>query len=363
MKRIVCFHLLNDYSGSPKVLNMALKGLLEKEYRIDLVTSQKGGVLDELNSCERIKIYRYSYAFSNNSIVTILRYLYVLVYTFFFSFRYLFQRNIIFLLNTLMPVGPALAGKIMGKKVIYYYHENAFVKGCFYKILAFMMQWLADEIICVSDYQCGFLKRKEHVVVIPNSLSADFENRCEEIRELDKDCKTVLMLSSLKLYKGTLEFIQLTQRLPQYHFVLVINDTQENINIFCSEYNIPCCNNLEVWDRQSDVIPFYKKASIVLNLSNKKDFVETFGLTALEAMTAGIPVIVPTEGGISELVEDGVNGYKIDVQDLDRIEQTIIQILSDKQMYRSLSENAIKLSAHYDYNSMINRIDQLLRSV
>ena len=186
MKRIVCFHLLNDYSGSPKVLNMVLKGLLEKEYKIDLITSQKGGVLDELSGCEYIKRYSYSYAFSNNSLVTILCYLYVQVYTFFFSMRYLFQRNTTFLLNTLMPVGPALAGKLMGKKVIYYYHENAFVKGFFYKILAFMMQCLADKIICVSDYQCGFLKRKKHVVVIPNSLSVDFGKRCEKIRELKK---------------------------------------------------------------------------------------------------------------------------------------------------------------------------------
>ncbi len=363
MKHIVCFHLLNDYSGSPKVLNMVLKGLLEKHYKVDLITSQKGGVLDKLSGCKYIKRYSYSYTFSNNSVVAILRYLYVQTYTFLFSIRYLFQKNTIFLLNTLMPVGPALAGKMMGKKVIYYYHENAFVKGLFYKILAFMMQCLADKVICVSEYQHSFLKRKKHVIVIPNSLSVDFEKRCKKNRVLDKDYKTILMLSSLKLYKGTLEFIQLAQRLPQYHFVLVINDTKENVDFFCLKYNILCCNNLEIWDRQSDVIPFYNKASIVLNLSNKKEVVETFGLTVLEAMTAGVPVIVPTEGGISELVEDGVNGYKIDVQDLDKIEQTIIHILSDKQLYHSLSENALTRSKDYDYNSMINRIDQLLRSI
>lgn len=361
MKRILCFHLLNDYSGSPKVLNMVLKGLYEKNYEINLITSQKGGALDKLDNCRDIKIYRYSYTFSGNPVIMILRYIYVQFYTFFFSFRYIFQKDIIFFLNTLMPVGPALAGKLMGKRVVYYYHENAFVKGMFYKSLAFMMQRLADEIICVSDYQRSFLKRKERVVVIPNSLPANFEKRCKKVREIEKDYKTILMLSSLKLYKGILEFAQLAQRLPQYHFVLVVNDTQKNINNFCSEYGLLQGDNLEIWDRQSDVIPFYKRASLVLNLSNKKMFLETFGLTALEAMSAGVPIIVPTEGGISELVEDGVNGYKIDVQDLSQIEQKIIQILSDKKAYYSLSENAKRLSANYDYNSMVNRIDELLR--
>ena len=74
-------------------------------------------------------------------------------------------------------------------------------------------------------------------------------------------------------------------------------------------------DNLQIISRQNDVTPFYNEASIVLNLSDKQRFVETFGLTALEAMSAGLPVIVPTEGGIAEMVEDGANGYKIDVQD------------------------------------------------
>lgn len=50
-KKLVCFHLFNDYSGSPKVLKMVLEGMLRKGYRIDLVSS-KGGVLDELLSYE-----------------------------------------------------------------------------------------------------------------------------------------------------------------------------------------------------------------------------------------------------------------------------------------------------------------------
>lgn len=66
MKKIVCFHLLNDYSGSPKVLNLILKGLSMKGYEIDLVTSRNTGILDELSSCKYVKMYRYRYLFNNN---------------------------------------------------------------------------------------------------------------------------------------------------------------------------------------------------------------------------------------------------------------------------------------------------------
>jgi hypothetical protein len=47
MKNIVCFHLFNDFSGSPQVLRTVVEGLLDKGYSIDLITS-RGGVLDGL---------------------------------------------------------------------------------------------------------------------------------------------------------------------------------------------------------------------------------------------------------------------------------------------------------------------------
>ena len=49
MKKIVCFHLLNVYSGSPKALFVVLQELLDKGFVIDLVTTQ-GGVLDNLKA-------------------------------------------------------------------------------------------------------------------------------------------------------------------------------------------------------------------------------------------------------------------------------------------------------------------------
>lgn len=48
MTHIVCFHLYNDFSGSPIVLRMVLDGLLQHGYQVDLVTSD-GGVLDTGN--------------------------------------------------------------------------------------------------------------------------------------------------------------------------------------------------------------------------------------------------------------------------------------------------------------------------
>ncbi|MDE6159379.1 MAG: glycosyltransferase family 4 protein [Bacteroidaceae bacterium] len=362
MKRIVCFHLFNDYSGSPKVLKMVLEGLLRKGYRVDLVSS-RGGALDELLHYKNLHKHSYPYRFSTNPVLTMLRYSLVQLYTFFLSFRWLFCRDVVFYVNTLLPVGPALAGRIMGKRVVYHYHENAFVKGAFYKTLAAMMQKLAHEIVCVSTYQASFLRRTHGVTVVPNALSKEFTERLVYNPEEAFNRKTVLMLSSLKEYKGTREFIEISRKLPEYRFLLVINDTRENIDGYLSENDLTDVGdkgNLTIYARQGDVASLYNAASLVLNLSDKHKIIETFGLTALEAMSAGLPVIVPTEGGIAEMVEDGENGYKIDVQDLERIKTHIGLLLSDRELYQKMATCAMKYSQRFSEENMISRIAEIL---
>ncbi len=355
MRHIVCFHLYNDYSGSPKVLKMVLEGMLRKGYRVDLVSS-KGGVLDELLHYRNLRKYSYPYRFSPKGAVTMLRYCMVQLYTFLLAFRWMFCKDTVFYINTLLPAGPALAGRLMGKRVVYHYHENAFVKGGFYKLLASVMQKSAYEIICVSTYQASFLHRKIGITVIPNALPLEFTGRLMPNKEAAFERKRILMLGSLKLYKSPLEFIYLAQQLPQFAFELIVNDTQENIDLFIAEHRVNVSKNLTIYPRQSDVAPFYNRASLVLNLTNKKQAVETFGLTALEAMSAELPVIVPTEGGIAELVEDGVNGYKIDVQNLNSIAECINQMLSNQELYTKLSDNALRYAEKYNADAMIDGI-------
>ncbi len=356
MNKLVCFHLFNDYSGSPKVLRMLLGELAEKGMQIDVVTSRGEGALSDLQKYENVRMHTYAYRFSDNPLVTMARYFGVQIYTFFFALRYLFNRNTTFYINTILPVGAALAGRLTGKQVIYHYHENAFAKGAFYKLLARAMQALASEIVCVSAYQCSFLNRKENVIVVPNAVSEAFVMRLSPNPSEAFARRCILMLGSLKRYKGALEFIELARRMKEYQFELVLNETPENIAVFWKENGIEQLENLAVYPRQNDVAPFYNRASMVLNLTDKNQAIETFGLTALEAMSAALPVIVPTVGGIAEMVEDGYNGYKIDVQELSKVEECIKKILSDKGLYIQLSENALMCSKRYDLQAMTERI-------
>lgn len=345
--KLICFHLFNDYSGSPKVLKNTLQHLLAEGVEVELVTS-RGGVLDELEGCGKIKYRRYSYRFSKNAVLTMLRYVWVQIYTFFLALGYICDKEAVFYINTILPAGPALAGWLTGKRVIYHYHENATVKSRFYRALAWVMQRLASEIICVSKYQRSFLKRQKGVSVVPNAIDDAFIARLTPNPQKAFEQKRVLMLGSLKKYKGTIEFCKLARVLPQYNFELVINDTQENIDAFWHDNNIGRIENLAVHPRQEDVVPFYNRASMVLNLTNKEFAIETFGLTVLEAMSAGLPVIVPTVGGVAEMVDDGKNGFKINIQDLSFIAEKIEKLLTNRELYISLCEEGLARSKKYN---------------
>ena len=64
-------------------------------------------------------------------------------------------------------------------------------------------------------------------------------------------------------------------------------------------------------------------------------------------------MVVPTEGGIAEMVTDGVNGYKIDMTDLDGIERRVEGLLSDREGYERMADEALHRARQYDAEAMI----------
>ncbi len=168
------------------------------------------------------------------------------------------------------------------------------------------------------------------------------------------------MLSSLKTYKGTREFIGLAETLSRFNFTLVINDTQNSIDRWLKQNDLQIPSNLNVYPRTDDVTQFYNHTSLVVNLSNPDQVIETFGLTALEAMSCALPVIVPPVGGIAEMVSDGVNGYRINVTDKQSLTHTISAILTDRGLYSVLASNALEYSSNFSSDAMIDKISEIL---
>lgn len=67
---------------------------------------------------------------------------------------------------------------------------------------------------------------------------------------------------------------------------------------------------------------------------------EPFGIVALEAMSAGCPVIVSDTGGLSEIVKHGVNGLKCINGSSDSIGDNILELLKNEKLINNIRKNA-----------------------
>lgn len=111
---------------------------------------------------------------------------------------------------------------------------------------------------------------------------------------------------------------------------------------------------------QNNLDIHYKKASLVLNLTREELCIETFGLTILEAMAYGIPVIVPPVGGPIELVEQGKQGYLMSSHDTAAITEKIIELFKNKDLCMQLSENAKDKAKLFNEDAFSSQIINLL---
>ena len=69
---------------------------------------------------------------------------------------------------------------------------------------------------------------------------------------------------------------------------------------------------------------------------------ETWGLVVEEAIYFGMPVIVSSNCGVSELVKDGVNGYLIDLRNPNKLKDIILGI--NDSVYQNLIDGVCKFS-------------------
>jgi len=356
-KRIIAFHTLNDYSGSPNVLASVIRGLKSRDYIIDLYTSSaEGGFLSGISG---VIYHRISYKFTRNSAATLLRFVILQIRYFFISLKYAGNKDVIFYINTILPFGAAIGACLFRKKIIYHVHENPVRKNIGHKIALSVFRKCSHKSIFVSEYLYNSYNiDKNRKFLIHNALNPDFNRIAEKHTPVFRKPYRIMLAGSLKAYKGIDIFISIATKLPEFRFILALNAGNSDIKEYFKRTNLP--ENLELFSGTNDLHQFYQMTNLVVNLSIPDLFVESFGLTVLEAITYGIPVIVPTVGGISELVEDGINGYKVDSADQESLIKKIRLIFSDEEKYFLLSSNARLKAKKFSYSGMIDKIESTL---
>ena len=357
-QRIIAFHLLNDKSGSPKVLRqLLLDWAKQDQFDVHLFSSQNtDGFLSNLDG---VKFHHAWYHFSSQPW---LRLIFYWSSQFLLMLRLLFflKKNDLVYINTVLPFGAALIANLKSCRIIYHVHEVTINPRILKWLLLSIVKKSANEIIYVSND----VKNAHNIPHIPshivyNTLEHTFLNAIER-KETKAKLNHILMVCSLKKYKGIFEFLHLAKALRKYQFKLVLNANEAEIKQFFIGYTLP--KNLLLFPSQNNLHPFYQWADLILNLSRPDEWIETFGLTIIEGMAYGLPSIVPPVGGILEVIENGVTGFAVDSRDSIQLIETVERIMEDKNLYNQMSKAALKRLDIFNETTMLSAVRKILQN-
>lgn len=349
---IVFCHLLNDRSGSPTVLRATLDALNAREDGVLYVGSQGRGVLEEA----QVSTHRYWYRRSRHRIVTL--------FTYFASQLALYRalsraRDIpadaTIFVNTLLPFGAMLWGKQTGRRVVVHVHEVSITPIPLRRFLTYCAGRCASQLLYVSsDHRARLPIDGPPSRIILNPVSPALAARAENCahRPGSNGVFNVLMLASLRGYKGVEEFMALAEALRlrgDIGFTLVMNAEPKDVKAFATRHL--GASNVTIHPRTDDPAYFYEKADLVLNLARVDQWIETFGLTLVEAMTFGIPVIAPPIGGPAEIVTHGREGYCIDSRDGAALRDAVVSLVDAPEIYATMSLEARRRAKDYTFDA------------
>lgn len=148
-------------------------------------------------------------------------------------------------------------------------------------------------------------------------------------------------------------FAEVVKKIPSK--LLFVGDGPERATAeaLCRELNL--CDDIRFVGRQEQIEDILAISDIFLLTSEY----ESFGLAALEAMAAGVPVISTNVGGLPEINLDGQTGYLGDVGDTQHMSACTIKLLTQPKLLEEFKKNAAHQADQFDIGKIVPQYEAL----
>lgn len=141
--------------------------------------------------------------------------------------------------------------------------------------------------------------------------------------------------------------------------LLLIGDGPErhNVESLCRQLGI--CEDVEVLGKLKNPTESLFCSDLFLLPSET----ESFGLAALEAMAAGVPVISSNTGGIPEVNVHGYSGFLSDVGDVDDMAANALLLLKDEELLTKFKAQALVQASAFELETILPMYENLYAQV
>lgn len=259
--------------------------------------------------------------------------------------------------------------KLFGRKIVIHQHN----KGMANDVDRWPYRWLLPlvykdaKVILLSWRLYPDIEKyvpKENVVICPNGIP-DAGYLYEERKN---DVSRVLFLSNLIESKGVLVLLDALKLLKdkglQFICDIVGGETREiNAKRFFDEVNNRGLNGMVSYHGKQygkDKEAFLRNADILAFPTFYQN--ECFPLVLLEAMQYGLPIVTTDEGGILDIVEDGINGLICEKNDSVSLAERLELLIKDKELRVRIGRvNMSKYKEQFKLDVFENKMAQIIK--
>lgn len=326
----------SNFGGAQRYVFDLATETLKKKYEVVVLCGQSGILVDKLKK-EKIKVIEIDSLNKNISLFNDIK-------SFFEIYKILKQeRPDVFHINSSKMGGiGAVAGRLAGvRKIIFTAHNWAFnwPRPAWQRSVIKFFQWLtilfSHRTICVSEKTKkeveGWPFVKNRLIVIYNGVK-EFDLMPRQDKAF-----TVGVISELHKVKGLDILLTAWSKFVKNHRakLLIIGEGEERTNLENMARNLGISESVTFKGFVDNVRSLLPSFDIFCMPSRS----EGMPYALLEAGLAGLPVIATSVGGIPEIIESGVTGVLVPVENAEVLFSTLVLLAEDGELRKRLGTN------------------------
>jgi N-acetyl-alpha-D-glucosaminyl L-malate synthase BshA len=203
------------------------------------------------------------------------------------------------------------------------------------------------------------------IEVIPNFIDPEVYDRNRYVGDarpsFNGDRKVLMHISNFRRVKRVKDVVGVFARVnKQVDSVLVmVGDGPDRHDAEQEARHLGVEKHVQFLGKIDSVAPLLAAADLFVLPTDA----ESFGLSALEALASGTPVIGTNVGGLPEVVRDAETGVLCGVGDVEGMAGAAVELLRDEEKWRRMSETAARdARARFAKDDIVQRYEDLYKN-